>query len=91
MPVNYKNKNYKNYLKYINQDLASPKPQYLLKQALGIQSKIFSKISSDLLNKQVALIEFGNDNEQSKEYWLGFNNFYLINLSSTKKSFQNYK
>lgn len=81
MPVNHKNKGYKNYLKYINQDPASPKPKYLLKQlqVLGIQSKIFNKISSDLLNKHVALIEFADsDNEQSKEYWVGFNNFYVI-------------
>ncbi len=86
MPVNHKNnKDYKNYAKYINQDLASPKPKHLLKQlqALGIKSKIFNQLSNDLLNKQVALIEFSNDNnnndnEQSKEYWLGFNNFYVI-------------
>lgn len=74
---NKENKDY--FLKYIHKDLSNPKPKYLLKKLyeLGVKPKIFNNISNDLLNQRVSFIEFDNE-LTTKEYWVGFNNFYVI-------------
>ncbi len=64
------------YVDYIERNVSSPKPKYSLQQLknIGIESK--NKLTNDL-NKQVALMEFINEKDK-KEYWLGFDNFYVI-------------
>ena len=65
------------YAKYIDRNLASPAPKYSLKELNNIGFKVAKKNLITDLNKQVALMEFINENNK-KEYWLGYNNFCVI-------------